>query len=606
MKSPAQRAVGPRLRKLWQLFSRREKAKSFGLLLLMVVSAVMEMVGIGAIPAFILVVASPGKLFLHPLSGPVLEWLGIETSRQLLVVGSVGLIGFFVAKGGLTMLIHYVRIRFVQHKFKELSHRLFSLYMFAPYSFHLGRNSSELLRNVNHETMVVIQNVFMPLMGIVLSGVSMVFIFGLLVLVEPVFSLVAVTGLGGFSWLFMRVIRKKTDRFGKDAVEQRKVSNKVVMQGLAGLKDIRVLGREETFIGQYADSLRRRSAAQFFKNIINNLQRPVFEAITVVGVLGLALVLTARNESIESIIAVLALFAAATYRLMPIFRDLMNHVTELRYSLYSIDPVFEDLEQLRALARRGPEQDEAPLPFEREIVLKDVRYMYPDSSEQALIDVNLTIPRGRAVALVGESGAGKTTLVDALLALLEIQGGSIRVDGSDVMDRPRAWRRNVGYIPQFIYLMDDTLLRNVAMGLKDGEIDRERFRSAVDAARLSELIDHLPEKEHTVLGERGVRLSGGQRQRVGIARALYHDPQLLIMDEGTSALDNITERYIIEAIDRLKGGRTVILIAHRLTTVRNCDVIYLMEAGRITDHGTYTELLQRNARFREMAGGDDK
>ena len=596
------RFVNHRLKKLYRLFTRREKIKSLGLLFLMIINALMEMVGIGAIPAFILVVASPEKVMAHPVTGPITQWFGIETGRELLVVGSIGLIVFFVAKGLLSSLIHYIKIRFVQHKFMQLSHRLFSMYMLAPYSFYLSRNSAELLRNVNSETQIIIQNVFVPLLSIALSGITMFFILGLLLTVEPLFSLIAVGGLGGLSWAFMRLIKKKTAKYGQDEVAQRNISNKVVLQGLAGLKDIRVLGRELSFLNQYAESIRRKAKAQFFRSFIQSLQRPVFEAITVAGVLGLALILTMRDESIESIIAVLGLFAAATYRLMPIFRDLMIDITTLRYSIYSIDPVYDDLMRLKNKTEKPSEQKDPAFSFKKEITLEDVSYVYPNSSEQAIRDISIRIPRGSAIALVGKSGAGKTTLVDALLGLLRIQQGMIKVDGMDIYSDTRAWQKNIGYIPQFIYLTDDTLLRNVALGLEDREIDMEKFRQATEAAQLSELVESLPEKEHTMLGERGVRLSGGQRQRVGIARALYHNPELLIMDEGTSALDSITEKYIIDSIERLKGERTVVLIAHRLTTVKNCDVIYFMENGRITDQGTYDELYRTNESFRGMAG----
>jgi ATP-binding cassette, subfamily B, bacterial PglK len=603
------------------------------LVFLMMISAIMEMVGIGAIPAFILVVASPDKLFLHPLSGPVLEWLGIDSSRQLLVVGSVGLIGFFVVKGLLNAFISWVKIRFLEYKFRQLSHRLFSTYMRMPYSLHLQRNSSELLRNVNHETNVIVHQVLSSLLSIILSLISMVLIVALLIAVEPLFSILALVGLGGLSWGFMMGIRARTDRYGQDELLQRKISNKVVLQGIGGLKEIRVLGTEQDFLDQYEKSMERRSRANFFRSFVTSLQRPVFETITVAGVLGLALVLTMREESIESIIAVLALFAAATYRLMPVFRDLLSSITTFRYSVFSVDPVFDDLEDLAHVTHAGPTTDSAGenagqahggsapsamamglrspgkpgdesighFPFRKEIAFEGVSYTYPAGSGPALKNVNLRIPRGKAVALVGESGAGKTTLVDAMLGLLEIQQGTIRVDGRDIFSHTRAWQRQIGYIPQFIYLCDDSLLRNVALGIPERDIDMERFRRAAEMARLTEVVNQLPDKEHTVLGERGVRLSGGQRQRVGIARALYHDPQLLIMDEGTSALDNITEKYIIEAIDRLKGARTVVLIAHRITTVMNCDTIFFMKDGRVTDQGTFAELIERNASFRAMA-----
>ncbi len=590
------------LRKLYQLFSRREKIKAIGMFVLMTFSALAEMVGIGAVPAFILIVASPEKVMTHPISGAIVGWLGIETGRELLVVGSVGLIAFFLLKACIVSLINYVRIRFVQHKFIDLSGRLFTSYMLAPYAFHLNRNTSELLRNLMSETSLVVNNVFMPLMTLILNLVTMVFILALLFAVQPLFTLLALTGLGGVTYLLMKVVEKRMGYYGQQEMLHRQIGNKAVMEGLSGVKDARVLGREHNFIARFGFSNWQRAKAQFFKEMVFHLQRPLFETITVMGVLGLALVLTVKDESIESIVAVLALFAAATYRLMPTFRDLLGSINSLQYHIVSVDPVYDDIMLLRRALQERARPSQEPMPFQSVIALENVSYTYPGTSEKVLDSINLQIPSGTAVALVGESGAGKTTLVDALLGLLEIQEGSIRVDGADIIKDTRAWQMNIGYIPQVIYLTDDTLKRNVAFGLDDNIIDDDRFWQAVRAARLEELIDKLADKEHTLIGERGIRLSGGQRQRVGIARALYHNPKLLIMDEGTSALDNITEKYVIDAIERLKGDRTIIMIAHRLTTVKNCDVICLMERGRITDMGTYDELMQRNARFREMAG----
>ncbi len=589
------------LRKLYQLFTRREKVKAIILFFLMVVMALMEMIGIGAIPAFILVVASPDKVLTHPVTGPLVAWFGVETGRELLIVGSAGLIAFFIAKGLVVALISYVRIRFAQHKYIDLSGRLFRYYMLAPYAFHLNRNTSELLRNLMSETHMVVYNVFFPLMTIALNLVTMVFIVALLIIAEPFFSLVSMAGLGTITFLMMKFVEKKTDEHGREEMEHRKTSNKVVLEGLSGVKDARVLGRERSFIDRFDYSVWRRAKANFFKEMVQMSHRPVFETITVMGVLGLALALTARDESMESIIAVLALFAAATYRLMPTFRELLGGITTFRYHVFSVDPVYDDLQQLKNIIEKPASSSIKPMPFTSAIAVEGVSYSYPNSGEAVLSNINVVIPRGAAFALVGESGAGKTTLIDAMLGLLQITGGSIRVDGIDIFSDTRAWQQNIGYIPQFIYLTDDTLKRNVGFGLTDEDIDEEKFRQVIHAARLDELIGSLPDKENTIIGERGVRLSGGQRQRIGIARALYNNPQLLIMDEGTSALDNITEKYVIDAIEHLKGDRTIIMIAHRLTTVKNCDVICLMEKGRITDMGTYDELLKRNELFKQMA-----
>ena len=590
------------LRKLYQLFSRREKIKAIGLFVLMTISALTEMVGIGAVPAFILIVASPEKVMTHPISGAIVGWLGIETGRELLVVGSIGLIAFFLFKGFLVSVINYVRIRFVQHKFIDLSGRLFTSYMLAPYAFHLNRNTSELLRNLMSETSLVVNQVFMPLLTLILNLVTMFFILALLMAVQPLFTLLALSGLGGVTYLLMKVVEKRMGFYGHQEMLHRQVGNKAVMEGLSGVKDARVLGREDNFVSRFGASNWLRAKAQFFKEMVHSLQRPLFETITVMGVLGLALVLTAKDESIESIVAVLALFAAATYRLMPTFRDLLGSINTLQYHIMSVDPVYDDIMLLRNSLKERALPAREPMPFQSEITLDNVTYSYPGTSEKVLDSISLQIPSGTAIALVGESGAGKTTLVDALLGLLDVQEGSIRVDGVDIKTDTRAWQMNIGYIPQVIYLTDDTLKRNVAFGLDDKDIDDDRFWQAARAARLEELIDKLADREHTVIGERGIRLSGGQRQRVGIARALYHNPKLLIMDEGTSALDNITEKYVIDAIERLKGDRTIVMIAHRLTTVMNCDVVCLMENGRITDQGTYAELLAKNPRFKEMAG----
>ena len=593
-----------RLKKLYSLFSRREKIKTIMLFCLMVVNALAEMVSIGAIPAFILVVASPEKVMAHPVSGAVVQWLNIETSRELLVTGSIGLILLFVMKGLLVAFINYVRIRFVQYKYLELSGRLFTSYMLAPYTFHLGRNSSELLRNLLSESHNVIHGVFMNLLGIALNFVSITFIITMLIIIEPLFTLVALALLGSITWIMMRVVNEKMGFYGQQEMHHRKVSNKVVLEGLAGIKDARVLGREDNFVSQFHESNWRRAQSQFFREMVHHIQRPVMEVITVVGVLGLALILTVQDQSIESIVAVLALFAAATYRMMPTFRDLVNQANGLRYHMVSIDPVYNDLMDLQNELEERAAAGKARTPLEKRLFMDNISYAYPDQKKPVVHNVTLDIPAGSAIALVGSSGAGKTTLVDVVLGLLKPHSGTVRVDDQDIHADLRSWQRNIGYIPQFIYLADDSLKRNVAFGLKDEEIDDDLFWQAAEAARLTELIMELGEKENTHIGERGVRLSGGQRQRIGIARALYHNPRLLIMDEGTSALDNITEKFVIDAIERLKGERTIIMIAHRLSTVKNCDVIYLMEEGRITDQGTYDELMKNNPLFREMAGDD--
>lgn len=590
-------------RKFWLLFRRRERVRALGLFFLMLLNAVIEMAGIGMVPAFIMVMASPEAILEHVWARPVLDLLGIHTSRELLLGGAVALASFFVLRGLLQALIQSIHLRFLQGKYRELSQRLFSGYMRAPYLFHLDRNSSELMRNVINETHKVVFTVFSAVLNLMLNALAMIFIVALLLAAQPLFSAITLVVLGGVSFLIMHVTKKKTGRLGREEMEHRGKSYKTVLEGLAGFRDIRLAGRENHFLRRYGASVKRILRSQYYRQMLQVLQRPALEAIVVSGVLVLAVWMTIDGYGMSRIIALLALYAAAAFRLLPQFRQMLNNITTLRYHIYSVGPVYDDLQRLRRLNDDHREDNEPQaMPFLKELAMENVSFTYPNRKEPAVKDISLKVPQGKAVALTGLSGAGKTTLVNILLGLLTPQQGTVTVDGSSVAGRERQWQKNTGYVPQDVYLADDTLKHNVALGLEDHQIDEQRLQEAVKAAQLEELINRLPQRENTVLGERGITLSGGERQRVAIARALYHNPKLLIMDEGTSALDTITEQYISDAIGRLKGERTIVMIAHRISTVVHCDHICLMDEGRIVAEGTYHQLLDSSPQFRKMAG----
>ncbi|MEX0929736.1 MAG: ATP-binding cassette domain-containing protein, partial [Balneolales bacterium] len=318
----------------------------------------------------------------------------------------------------------------------------------------------------------------------------------------------------------------------------------------------------------------------------------------------IALILVLQGRAVQSIIPILTLFAVAVVRLMPAFRDVVGNYTNIRFNIFAVDPVFDDLKELereRSAIHLNGTRKPSPLTLKNSIKIEDLHYKYPNSEAQALNGIDLEIPKGSAIAFVGASGAGKTTIVDVLLGLLPPTRGVIKVDGRDIRTNLRAWQSNIGYIPQFIYLSDDTIKRNIAFGLEDDEIEDYKLDNAIKAAQLDRLVQNLPKGYNSVIGERGIMLSGGQRQRIGIARALYHNPEVLVMDEATSALDNVTEKYIIQALEKLRGDRTMIMIAHRLTTVRNCDVLYFMKDGVIEASGSHAELLERSSDFKLMA-----
>lgn len=593
-----------RLQKLLSLIGKPGRIKFSILLAGMFINSLLEMVVIGSIPVFIIIVSNPEMIMQHRWAAPIIGFLNIASTKSLLAWGGVFLIGLFALKNIFFSLLIYVKTRAIYNEQVRLGNRLFKAYMRASYPFFLNRNSAELLRNVNNETKLIISGVIIPLLQVFLDGFVLVMVVVLLLVVEPVISLAAFAVLCSVSFIFISFTNKKNKAYGKEARQHRRRMNKIVLEGISGIKDIIVMGRENSFLSRYNFSAVRTAVTLRYKQIISQLPKPFMETIAVVGMLFIILILLVLDREVASLIPVLALFAVATMRLLPILKDLVSAYTDIRYNMYAIDPVYNDLNLLEREAdqRRKKEArvDIAPYPFTSEIVFKNVSYSYPQGNLQAVRSVDLNIPKGAVVGLVGPSGAGKTTLVDILLGLLKPQQGQVLVDNQNIFADIRRWRMNVGYIPQFIHLSDDTIRRNIAFGLTDDEIDDAQVWEALRAAQLEALIDELPKGLDTVVGERGVRLSGGQRQRIGIARALYNNPQVLIMDEATSALDNITEKYVIEALEKMRGDRTIIIIAHRLTTVRNCDVIYLMNEGRILEQGSYEYLLKSSSEFRKM------
>jgi ATP-binding cassette subfamily C protein len=591
------------IRKLIYILPKGDPFKLFILFILMMVAAVLEVVGIGMIPAFVAIVASPDKILDIVWMQPFFELLNISSSRDLLLWGGAALVGIFIIKGTYIITFNFFEARFIYNRRYTISHRMMSSYMQAPYTFHLKRNTAELLRNITNEINVVINIVMTNILKIAREAVMATAIIIFLFIVEPIITLVIIALSGVGTGSFVLFIRKKIKRYGEEELNRRKEMIQAVNQGLGGIKDARVLNRENDFIEKFRVQAQKSTRLMAYLKFIMQIPKPVIETTAVLGMLLISVILVWQGRSMEMIIPILTLFAMATVRLMPSVQQIGSMYTNLRYNMVSLDPIYFDLKELEEYRHRFLEdrKNMKKVKLKRQIDIESVSYHYPGSDEQAMDNVSLTIPKGNAVAFVGPSGAGKTTMVDLLLGLLEPSKGAIKVDGVDIQSQLSAWQRNIGYIPQSIYLADETLRNNIAFGLPEKEIDDEKVMEAVRLAQLEEMVSRLPDGLDTFVGEQGTRLSGGQRQRVGIARALYHNPEVLVMDEATSALDNITERHITEAIDALKGDRTIIMIAHRLTTVKNCDTLYFMKDGKIVQMGSYDELVKTNSQFREMA-----
>ncbi len=590
------------LKKILYLLPKGDSVKLAILFLMMLIAALMEVAGIGMIPAFVSIVADPERVLQYEPVERVFVALDINTSRDLLIWGGGSLVVIFVIKNIYIVGFYYIQARFVYKRNYSISRELMTSYMKAPYTFHLQRNTAELLRNTNQEVRLVVQQVIKPALEMARETVMVFAIITFLMIMEPLISVVVFLVLGSTVGVFLMVTQKKMKQYGRDEQVMRREMIKSVNQGLGGIKDARVLNREDEFINVFRKAAYRSSRMLTLKEFFTKIPKPVVETMAVVGIMLIAVTMVAQGRPISAIIPIMALFAMATVRLMPAIQQITSIMTRLRYSIVSVDPIYDDLLELEPYRRssRDDRESEDQMEVKRSIEAIDIHYHYPESDEQALNGVSFSIPRGKAIAFIGSSGAGKTTVVDLLLGLLEPQKGEIKVDGVDITQNLSAWQRSIGYIPQFIYLADETLRNNIAFGLPDHKINNEKVWQAIRLAQLEELVHRLPEGLNTIIGERGTRLSGGQRQRVGIARALYHDPQILVMDEATSALDNITEKLIIEAIENLKGERTIIMVAHRLTTVMNCDLLYLMDSGKVIMAGTYRELMESSEHFREM------
>ncbi len=600
--------------KLRPLFSRKDKLQYAGLLVMMGIGAVLEMIGIGAVPAFISTLAVPEEVRAYPGVEPVLTTLGITTSKELVIWGAVGFILIFTVRAGFLVLLKYVRIRLTERHRVRLARMLFTGYMEAPYEFHLGRNTAELLRNVNSETKNIISGVINPILKLILNGMMTVCIAALLIVTTPWAALGAVIGVGGGAWLFLRTVQEKMGVYGRKARTERKKAIQAVNQGLGAFRDARVIGVEGALIDDFYQSIARFARLQRYQKFISSVGNPLLEYIAVVGLMLLVLAMVLVGTGLTAMVPLLGLFGAAIVRLRATIGAITSTLNALQYNMASVDAVLGDLRALGDLRgepialpdperRNGPVADTGPsVSFQRSLRFDGVTYLYPNATEPALQNVELSIAPGESVGLVGATGSGKTTLVNVLLGLLEPQEGRILADGRDVHANLRAWQDHLGYIPQSIFLLDDTIRRNVAFGVPEADIDDEQVWEALYAAQVGAFVmDELEKGIETVVGENGVRLSGGQRQRVGLARAIYHNPSVLVMDEATSDLDNETESRVMEALNDLKANRTFITIAHRLSTVRDCDRLFFLKDGRIAARGTFEELCSLRDDFRRMA-----
>jgi len=591
------------IKKLSYLLDRREKIQVIGLFFLLLIGSALEMLGVGFVIPFISLVSQPELIQEQPILNRIYLALGSPSSEQFLVIICLIYLLIYVGKNAYVAIMYHLQHRFIFNKQRKVADKLLNGYLGAPYTFHLQRNTAVLIRNLTQEVNQLFMGVLIPLVMLCTEVTVLTGLVLLLIFLQPTATLAVATGLGIASFIFYNIFQKQLSESGKKRQYHSGQVIQQINQGLGGVKETKLLGRENFFLKRHSHHRLELVKSLQFVQTIQQLPRLYFETLAVFGLLGIVLITVLQETATGEILPTVSLFAAAAFRLMPSLNRVMNSVNRIRFGSHALDVIvyeFRVLEEEKNLLSKV--EVTVPL-FKDKLTLDAVSYHYPNSEEQVLDQVSIEICRGTSVGLIGSSGAGKTTLVDVILGLLRPTEGRVLVDGVDIQQGLRGWQSQIGYIPQSIYLCDDTLRGNIAFGIPEPDISEEQVWQAVQSAQLQELVERLPQGLDTVVGERGVRLSGGQRQRVGIARALYHNPQVLVMDEATAALDNETEAGIMEAVEKLSGDKTLIMIAHRLTTVKNCNCLYFMERGKVVDQGTYDELRDRNASFMKMASG---
>ncbi|OGT12116.1 MAG: ATPase [Gallionellales bacterium RIFCSPHIGHO2_02_FULL_57_16] len=568
--------------KIWSLLTSAERRRALVLLGLMFIGMVLETLGVGmVIPALGLLTHSD-VVRNFPLLPSVIQTLGNPSQKTLIIGGMLLLVGVYLVKTLFLAFLSWWQTRFVYDAQAQLSQRLFTVYLHQPYTFHLQRNSAQLIRNVISEVSLFAGNGLMS--GILLLSELLVLLglCSLLFIVEPLGTVIVLSVLGPAAWVFYRLTRSNVARWGAARQYHEGLRIQHLQEGLGGAKDVKLLGREIEFLSKYDWHNVQSARMGQLQTTMQQLPRLWLEFLAVSGLAIMVISMLTQGRTLESVVPTLGMFAAAAFRLMPSVNRVLGSMQALRFVQPVIDSLYTEIKLV------SPEVISTVSPryvFQVALELSHITYSYPNAVQPALKDASLVIQSGESVGFIGTSGAGKSTLVDILLGLLTPDVGTVRIDGKDIQENLRNWQDQVGYVPQTIYLTDDTLRRNVAFGLPDEEIDETAVHRAIKAAQLEDFLANLPDGLETLVGERGVRLSGGQRQRIGIARALYHDPALLVLDEATSSLDTATEHDVMQAVRALQGTKTIIIIAHRLSTVAHCDRLYRLERGRGVEEG---------------------
>lgn len=570
------------IKSVFKVFNGKQKRNLFGMLVLILINSGVSLLGVSVLSPFIQAVMSPEELLENNIIRFFYNALGLENTNELVTLLAAAIIVVYVAKGGFLIFMNNMQYRFSYYGKREMQDRMMRYYISKDYTFFLNHNSAELMRDINTDPEMfyaAVLNMLQLASELCVCTILVVY----LMIKDPILTLGVAVAMAVMVLIFMKKLRRTLARFGD---ERRKYNANILQcmqQAFGGIKEIKIANREAYFEGEFRKQNGLYTYVIKQNAFLSSIPKPIMESLCIAGLMAAIIIrINATSTSPEQFMGTLGVFAAAAFALLPSANKMSEYLGSIIHNGVVIHKIGEEYVAIRDMEIKISEKkDYKPMKLEREIRVEDLTFRYPDTEEAVLSHVNVTIPKNVSAAFIGPSGAGKTTMVDLILGVLKPQEGRITLDGMDIAESYRGWHDKIGYIPQTIYMLDDTIRNNIAFGQEEN-IDDDEIWAALKQAQLDEFVASLDEGIDTMIGEAGVRLSGGQRQRIGIARALYRKPEVLVLDEATSALDTETEAAVMEAIDSLQGKMTMLIIAHRLTTIKNCDIVYQVENGSVT------------------------
>lgn len=575
------------IKKFNVILDKKQKTKIAGLSLMILLGGILETLGVSMILPLLYAILDKAAFMENKYVQIASNMIRIYDADTFIFLLVILLVIIFIGKGAYILFLTYLQAKFVNNNRCIVSKNMLLKYLHKPYEYYLNTDSATILRTI-YGDMDNIFNLLMQCLNLLVEVIVSLCLMALLLIMDWKMMLMFAALLGGATLFIIKFLKPRAGKVGENSRAEMSRLYKWVLQSASGIKDIKVLNRESYFADQYGKSAKAYASHQVKNNVFVALPRLLIETVAIVGILIYVAIQLLTGSDVSKILPLISAFGVAAIRLMPSVNRINTYIANIAYFEPALNYIYEnvDLEDISYDAAEVlPEGDEkkkaAMLTLQKGIALKGITYRYPNTDKKIFNQADMLVPTGKSVGIVGTSGAGKSTIVDVLLGLLQMQEGHIYADGKDVFESYEEWLSYIGYIPQTIYMLDDTIRNNVAFGVNAEDINEVRIWEVLEEAQLKEFVEQLEEGLDTEIGERGVRMSGGQRQRLGIARALYHNPKILVFDEATSALDNDTETAIMEAIDRLHGQKTMIIIAHRLRTIENCDIIYEVVNGKI-------------------------